>query len=298
MKCHCLQFTAIVLFGLLVTGCAHTSKGAVSFQSETDPASILEQQDISDQRLNDKAVEEGNSGIPPDEKIPPSDAKDDTFNDDEYFEEENETVTIADPLETWNRGVFVFNDKFYFWVMKPVTRAYAYVIPEDVRVIFKNFYQNMTTPIRLVNNLLQLKMKAAGTEMLRFFINTTAGVFGFADVAKTDFDLQIQDEDFGQTLGRYGLGHGVYIVWPFIGPSSLRDTVGLAGDLALHPLWGWGYAPKDISFETSMTLTAHDYMNDISFRLGDYEALKEAAIDPYIMFRNAYIQNRKAKVEK
>lgn len=296
MKRDCFKLALILLCGVLITGCAHTVNGSVNIPSEPVHVEKTDHQaDTADTTPEADVVEQGG---PVSQASGKSDENESSY-DDELDENGDEAVTIADPLEPWNRGVFVFNDKFYFWVMKPVTRAYSYVLPEDVRVIFKNFYQNITAPIRLVNNLLQLKMKSAGIELARFLINSTIGILGLADVAKTDFDLKVRDEDFGQTLGRYGLGHGIYIVWPFIGPSSIRDTVGLAGDLALHPLWGWGYSvSKDISLETSLTLTAHDYMNNMSFRLGDYEALKKAAIDPYIMMRNAYIQKRKAEVEK
>ena len=221
--------------------------------------------------------------------------------EEEYLEEdvfEEEPVTIADlmPIRLWNRGMYHFNDKFYFWIMKPVSLTYKKVVHEDLRGIVSNFFKNLATPIRLVNSLLQLKMKEAGNELVRFAINTTVGVGGLGDVAKTEFDIKLHDEDFGQTLGHYGIGHGFYIVWPLLGPSSVRDTVGTVGDWFLDPLFY--HDEFGIHRDTAIGLVIFDKVNATSFRIGDYEALKDAAIDPYEMIKDAYIQYRKKKVEE
>ena len=221
--------------------------------------------------------------------------------EEEYFEEdvfEEETVTIADPMpiRLWNRGMYHFNDKFYFWIMKPVSLTYKKVVHEDLRGIVSNFFHNLATPVRFVNSLLQLKMMEAGNELARFVVNTTVGVGGLGDVAKTEFDIQRHEEDFGQTLGHYGIGHGFYIVWPLIGPSSVRDTVGTVGDWFLDPLYY--HDEFGIHRDTAIGLVIFDKVNATSFRIGDYEALKDAAIDPYEMIKDAYIQYRKKKVEE
>lgn len=215
---------------------------------------------------------------------------------DEYEEdtENGQLLTIADPLSGWNRAMFYFNDKFYFWVAKPVTQAYSAVVPEDFRIAFKNFHDNLYSPVRLVNNLLQLKFKAAGNELIRFVMNTVLGAFGLADPAKEAFGIEAQDEDFGQTLAFYGVGHGFYLVWPVLGPSSARDTVGFVGDLLAYPLT---YARNEIDTEEVLLIYAHEKINALSFRIGDYEALKKAAIDPYVAVRDAYVQHRAAKVK-
>ncbi len=129
---------------------------------------------------------------------------------EEQTEEDGEIAGengIADPLEPWNRAMFTVNDKLYFWVLKPVAKGYSAIVPEWGRVRVKNIFQNITMPVRFVNNLLQLKIKGAGTELLRFVFNTTAGVGGMFDVAK-NIDLEAQDEDLGQTLGVFGIGNG------------------------------------------------------------------------------------------
>ena len=135
-------------------------------------------------------------------------------------------------------------------------------------------------------------MKSAGNELLRFVMNTTFGVAGLGDFAKDKMDIKRHDEDLGQTFGHYGIGHGFYIVWPILGPSSLRDTVGYVGDLFLHPV---SYITP---IETAVGIDAHEKVNETSFHIGEYEDLKKAAIDPYISIRDAYAQHRKKKVEE
>jgi phospholipid-binding lipoprotein MlaA len=217
----------------------------------------------------------------------------------EEEEVEEEVVYIADPLSPWNTAMFYFNDKFYFWVLKPVTQVYSHIIPEDFRILIKNFYQNIETPIRFVNCLLQLKFKDAGNELVRFVFNTFAGVGGLGDVAKDALGIKMYDADFGQTLGKYGIGHGFYIVWPILGPASLRDSVGFVGDRFLDPLSSSSISPmSDISWEVATGIYAHEGVNKTSFWIGDYEAFKEAAIDPYVSMRDAYAQKRKKAVEE
>lgn len=194
--------------------------------------------------------------------------------------------SVWDPLEPVNRAIFVFNDKAYFWLMKPVAQGYGFVVPEPARVSVRNFFSNITTPIRFVNNLLQGRMRDSGTELLRFAINTTVGILGLFDAAKQDFHIDRREEDLGRTLGVYGLGHGVYIVLPLLGPSSLRDAAGLAGDSFLDPV---NYLED---FEAVLAVKAFKAENEISLRIGDYEDLKASAIDPYIALKDAYIQNR------
>jgi phospholipid-binding lipoprotein MlaA len=198
---------------------------------------------------------------------------------------------ISDPLEPWNRAMFTFNDKLYFWVAKPLARGYSVIVPEWGRVRVKNIFHNISMPVRFVNNLLQLKIHKAGTELLRFVFNTTFGVAGMFDVAK-NIDLRVQEEDLGQSLGFYGIGNGFYIVWPVLGSSSIRDTVGTVGDFFLEPV---NYITPTEALIGVRTL---DYTNETSLRIGDYEDFKESAIDPYISLKSAYIEYRKNKIKE
>lgn len=219
---------------------------------------------------------------------------------DEYGDVTEEAVasaegpTIADPIEPWNRAMYHFNDKFYFWLLKPVGQGYKYVIPETFRIIFSNFYENIMMPVRFVNNLLQGKPDYAGRELVRFVINSTVGVAGFRDCAKDCFGITGRKADLGQTLGKYGIGSGFYIVWPVVGPSSPRDTFGLVGDHFLKPVT---YLSSNLLDPGTIALNVHEKVNDFSFHIGDYEILKEASIDPYIAIRDAYVQYRKKLIE-
>lgn len=205
---------------------------------------------------------------------------------------EKSPVHVADPIESVNRAIFVFNDRLYFWLLKPVARGYAFVVPEPLRIGIRNAFANVAMPVRLVNSLLQGKVKGAGRELARFTINTTVGLAGLFDTAKNDWKIAASEEDTGQTLGAYGLGHGAYLVLPFFGPSSLRDAVGLGGDTLLHPLW---YL---VDFRTGVEIRAGKAVNDTSLQIGEYEDIKAAAIDPYLAVRDGYIQYRAGQVTR
>lgn len=231
---------------------------------------------------------------------PPTDS---SSANDEYgnVTEEEEKATpsapsIADPIEPWNRAMYHFNDKFYFWLWKPVTEGYKYVVPEDFRVLFGNIFKNIKAPIRIVNNLLQGRFGYAGGELARFLINSTIGVGGLRDCAHECFGIKGRDTGFGQTLATYGIGTGFYIIWPILGPSSPRDTVGFVADRFLTPT---AYlSPGSVNSETAVGLYAWEGVNKTSFRLGDYEALKKAAVDPYIAIRDGYVQHGAGELVK
>jgi phospholipid-binding lipoprotein MlaA len=202
-------------------------------------------------------------------------------------EQLSEGETIPDPLEPWNRFAFGFNDRLYFWFMKPAARGYKAVVPEIARTGLNNFFRNLSMPVRFVNALLQGQPKAAGIELVRFAMNSSMGMGGLIDIMKRNPNFQPQDKDTGQTLGKYGIGNGIYVVWPFLGPSTLRDTVGLVGDGYLTP---WDYITPVVD---TMGVNAGEYFNKTSLHIGEYEDFKEAAIDPYIALKDAYIQHRK-----
>ncbi len=208
---------------------------------------------------------------------------------DEEFEEEK---TIPDPLEKWNRIMFTVNDRLYFWVLKPAAQGYNKVVPEWGRVRVRNIFKNAAMPIRFVNCVLQLKFHSAAKEIGRFLVNSTGGIGGMFDVLADNPNAQMSDRDLGQTLGKYGIGDGFYLVWPFFGPSSMRDTAGLAGDSFLDPI---NYLPH---WETSAAVNAYKQLNATSLRLGQYEDFKESALDPYTALKNAYFQNRQSKLEE
>jgi phospholipid-binding lipoprotein MlaA len=200
--------------------------------------------------------------------------------------------SVSDPLEPLNRAFFQFNDTFYFWVLKPVSRTYATVLPEDVRMCIGNAFKNLTAPVRIVNNLLQGKVADSGIELSRFLINTTIGSVGLGDPAQSVFHLNPKTEDLGQTLGKWGMGEGIYICWPILGPSNLRDTAGLVGDTFLNPMTYVYLSNERVGFEAK----AGEKINTTSFKLGDYEQFKEATFDPYTAMRDFYYQSRRSKI--
>jgi len=219
-----------------------------------------------------------------------------TFAGKEAQEEgEEEVPLIADPIAPFNKAMYHVNDKLYFWLLKPVTQVYSHTVPEPFRVVFSNAFDNLMSPGRVVNNLFQLRFKAAGNEFIRFIFNTIAGIGGLGDVAAPALGIKKQEADFGQTLGHYGIGHGFYLVLPFFGPSSLRDGVGIAADRFMYPL---SYiSSNELSFGAAAGIFAGEKVNDTSFHVGEYESFKDAAIDPYIAMRDAFVQYRQKKVE-
>ncbi len=309
----------ILLLVSLSAGCAHSpdaasslltpsprsGKAAVASSPDPIPLQPVKAPTISGRRgIDDNAnvVKEGTAAqsvpaAPAGMSAKPDEKSADYGENVDFVEEEGgeqERVGIADPLEPFNRAMYHFNDKLYFWVLKPVAQGYKAVVPEVARIGVNNFFTNIAFPIRFVNCLLQANFRGATVEVGRFVLNTLGGIGGLLDPAsREDVGLPKQDEDFGQTLGVYGIGQGFYINWPILGPSSPRDTLGMVGDYFTHPFFYYD-GPWLITWE----LRAFDKVNDTSLRIGDYESLKEAAIDPYVAIRDAYAQYRLKKVRQ
>jgi len=216
---------------------------------------------------------------------------DDYLDEDEFYDE-NEFI-ISDPLEPMNRVFYTFNDKLYEWALKPVSDGYSWLIPKDIRVSFGNFFFNLAMPIRLLNSLLQADFEGAGIVLSRFVINTTLGIYGLADVASAEFDIRPQEADFGQTLGKWGVGQGIYFCWPLFGPSSVRESVGLVVDAYTHPIpYVHENRVLDLAYYTSNKL------NTLSLNPDLYDDLKRYSLDPYVAARQAFYEYRRAVVER
>jgi phospholipid-binding lipoprotein MlaA len=222
------------------------------------------------------------------------DAKDDAWEEKDNWEDEwEEGDAIADPLEPLNRFFFHFNDKLYYWVLKPVSRGYSAIIPEDIQISVRNFFDNLRSPTRAVNSLLQGQVKDFSVEVARFVLNSTVGILGLGDFAKDVLDLNSTKEDTGQTLGFYGAGGGFYINWPFLGPSNLRDSLGLIGDAYLHP-----FIFLDLDTEVIVGTWTLEKVNYAALTMGDYELFKETALDPYAALKDAYQQYRNGLIKE
>ncbi|MCP4971072.1 MAG: VacJ family lipoprotein [Arcobacter sp.] len=218
----------------------------------------------------------------------------DLDDDDDFSNEFKDEEELFDPLEPYNRVMTSFNDYVYINLLNPVAEQYKDILPEQERVGISNFFHNITFPIRFVNNILQFKFAYAGEELSRFAINSTLGIFGFLDPAKEYLNLKKREEDFGQTLGYYGLSDGMHIVLPLLGPSNLRDLIGLVGDNYVNPLNNTSSLKYKIPKRTeqNIAVSVFNNINRTSLNLGKYENLKKDAFDLYPLLRDIYNQNR------
>lgn len=214
-----------------------------------------------------------------------------TAEDDAFLFEDEDILEVWDPIEPVNRVFFWVNDKLYFYLLKPVARGYRWAVPEPWRVGVKNFFSNLAAPVRIINAGLQGKFGDAGNEITRFAVNTTIGIGGFFDTAKDHFELRMKDEDTGQTMGHYGVGPGPYLVLPILGPSNLRDGVGMFVDNRMNLLY---YISEG---RTYYGLRVYDKINDLSLDKDTYEGIKKDALDPYLFVRDAFMQYRQNKIE-
>ena len=189
-----------------------------------------------------------------------------------------------DPLIRLNRGIFWFNDKAYRYVLIPAGKGYTWLVPDRVEGGISNVFDNVKTPIYVVNHMLQWEPRAAGRDVLRFGVNTTVGLLGIADPARAWWGLERAETHFDDTLADYGVGYGIYLVLPIFGPSDLRNGLSKVGDYLLNP----------ITYVTEQPLTSgiqsFDYLQDFAPTADQYLVLRRQAKDPYIFFRNLYLQ--------
>lgn len=202
----------------------------------------------------------------------------------------------SDPLESVNRGIFAFNRQADRYVLRPVAKGYRDYVPVEIRSGISNFLDNLFYPTVIVNDLLQGKFVQGGKDLGRFVVNTTVGIVGFMDVA-TDLGLPANDEDLGQTFGRWGAGEGWYLMLPLLGPSNARDLVGRVGDTFTGPT-------PIADMADAYTVTGHEVDNTVDLSLTvmsgvsarvsllDADKFLDEQLDPYIFVRTAYLQRR------
>jgi phospholipid-binding lipoprotein MlaA len=206
------------------------------------------------------------------------------------YSPEDEGAVLNDPLETVNRGVFSFNEVVDDILLQPVARAYRFAVPEYGRQRVSNVLSNLGMPITFLNSVLQGDSQNAFASLWSFVLNSTFGVAGVFDFSGVNTDLNVHREDFGQTLGTWGVEPGAYLVLPILGPSSLRDTVGLAGD---------GLADPFNHFDDEI-IVVRTIATAIDTRAGTLDLTDEvyrASLDPYASFRSGYLQKREAMVK-
>lgn len=196
----------------------------------------------------------------------------------------------ADPLERVNRNVYVFNDRFDRAIAQPVARGYVRVVPTPVRNCVSNVFYNVGEIGNFANAALQLRPADAAADAGRFLVNSTAGLLGCFDVAK-GMGLERNRQDFGLTLGRWGVPPGPYLVLPFLGPSSLRDTVGEVPDYYTNPT-------RLVTPKTDYYALYVAHFVDLRAQYLDAGGLvDDAALDPYAFLRDAYLQRRRSRID-
>jgi phospholipid-binding lipoprotein MlaA len=199
-----------------------------------------------------------------------------------------------DPLEPTNRVFYDVNDALDRYTLKPIAQGYVFITPQPVRTGIGHVLDNLGSPVLFANDVAQAKPRRAGTTFMRFLINSTAGVLGIFDVAKS-VGYKAHDTDFGITMALWGVPEGPFLYLPFLGPSSVRGATGFAGDIALDP---FTYVPRDHGL---LTLNwARFGMSAINTRanlLTDVDKIKASALDPYASFRSLYRQHVAAQVE-
>lgn len=208
---------------------------------------------------------------------------------DDFYSDKAEADVFNDPLEPVNRLIFTFNDKMYIWVMEPVATFYSHAVPRDFRGCINSFFRNLQEPVRFINTLLQARFLDSVKILQRFVINSTLGVYGFADAAGNEFGIRPVEASMGETLETWGLGDGLYLVIPLYGPSTLREMTGTVVDsLEMTPYYSWS---DDLTVNGAIYVGKET--NNLSLHLGQYEEWKKLLFDPYVSFRNAYFQYRR-----
>jgi len=201
----------------------------------------------------------------------------------------NTNGDITDPIEGVNRGIFKFNDVVDTAIIKPVAEGYRAGVPKPARVGVRNVLRNLKSPTLVANDLLQGNLSSACDGVTRFFANTLFGLGGAIDVAGSE-GLKYKEEDFGQTLGVWGVGTGPYLVLPLFGPSSARDTTGLAVDMYSDPVRLWlSNTDRDGISIARTVVSAIDKREELLDVLAD---LKKNSIDYYASVKSSYVQRR------
>ncbi|PPR45371.1 MAG: putative phospholipid-binding lipoprotein MlaA [Alphaproteobacteria bacterium MarineAlpha5_Bin8] len=208
------------------------------------------------------------------------------------FETSNYEDEIYDPLESFNRAIFKFNNVADRIVLEPVAKGYR-KLPSPVQSGISNFLSNLRTPLVIANQLLQGQGKNAAESTGRFVVNTTAGVLGIVDVAEK-IGLEEKEEDFGQTLATWGVGDGFYIVLPIFGPSNIRDTAGMVMTYVTDPINA--YAISEGEAWLIPLRTATNAVDQRSKIIDEVNALRDNSVDYYAAVRSSYYQNRKASI--
>ncbi len=203
--------------------------------------------------------------------------------------------SVHDPWEGYNRSIFRFNEGVSRFFAEPVAKAWKFTIPDFARTGLRNVFVNIAFPIRVANTVLQLKPLETGQEIARFVTNVSFGVGGLFDPASYALNLPMNREDFGQTLGYWGVPPGPFFMLPIFGPSTVRDTFGLVGDIAVSVVT-FSAAGVSVPFFATFAAQAGNFINSQSFVVDDIKRERESSVDFYASVRNAYVQFRENRI--
>jgi phospholipid-binding lipoprotein MlaA len=289
-----------------------------SFNPGNDPASDADEGHIEETRTTPAAVMVSEAAPTRSGQPPAHGTQEERSVDNELYDpfqtpgEQPADVKEYDPWEPFNVAIFNFNRKVDKYLLKPVAQGYDFVVPDEIERGIRRVFHNVRFVPRFLNNLFQGKFKGAGLELGRFLVNSTLGLGGYLDFAKEVFYMDTPDEDLGQTLGRYGVKPGRYLVLP-IPPfvTTVRDLFGYIGDIALDPI---NYflipsiqlnAPAAIGHSQRATIAGAQYgsrtldiLNERSINLESFEGVEESTVDLYATVRNAYLQKRAQSIRE
>lgn len=195
------------------------------------------------------------------------------------------TEQIDDPLESINRPIFAFNHVFYTWVLNPLAKGYTTIMPDPAEVAVSQFFSNLREPLNSINHLLQASASKSGTSLGRFFINSTIGILGLFDPATEWFDIEVQKTTLNDTLTSWDVSPGAFIVIPILGQSDLRNGLSTFTETTFAPVTFVSEQPQTLYIQT------YDGFHEFSPRVKSYETLYKESDDPYVFFRNMYMQS-------
>jgi phospholipid-binding lipoprotein MlaA len=293
------RWLAYAALGVLLTGCGTVSTmqhaessgpspTEIAVQAPEPPTTEAPESAVAASGVAALETEEATSVVEPEETWM-AQARD----PDAEAEADAEDASQYDPWERFNENMFNFNLRLDRYVLKPIAKAYNVITPDELQIMISNGFDNISFPPRFVNSMLQGKFKGAAREIARFLINSTAGVGGLFDPAKDVFGLVKSREDFGQTLGFYGVSPGPFLIVPLMEPMTVRDGIGKAVDAAMDPLSY--YLPL---FWDRLGMKIGDTINERSLNLDLFQGFEESVIDLYSAVRHGYLQRRQKLIRE
>jgi phospholipid-binding lipoprotein MlaA len=292
------RWLVYALLGVVLTGCGTLSTTLRVDSGLPTPSPAVETTAEATEPFTAEAAESavaaaGVAALEADEPTPLIVEPDETWMAQARDPDAEDEYAEYDPWEPFNEKMFELNRRLDRYILKPVAKAYNFITPDELQIMISNGFDNISFPPRFVNSLLQGKFKGAAREIARFLINSTAGVGGLFDPAKDVFGLVKSREDFGQTLGFYGVSPGPFLIVPLMEPMTVRDGIGKAVDAAMDPL---AYYLPFLWDRLGMKIG--DTINERSLNLDLFQGFEESVIDLYSAVRHGYLQRREKLIRE